>query len=240
MSDNNALHDLLHRGAPQPPRLLDPDRVLAAARRRVAVRHTTVAVAAATALIVLTPAVAARLDMPQALAPAGQVEEVPLVVSALDELVELDEVQSYFTAHPDAATPGRAARVHLREEYPRYEVFLSETTDDRICLASVWVRSGGANGCFPREDLLGEGVILATITPDEVYRLEVVLPDGYDTASTGSTTVAVENNVAVMAFEDRPAGELVASGPGRPTVSFDITEAYGPLADSGSAQRLSR
>ena len=231
---SRGLPELLDELVPEPPRRLDPELVLSAARRRQGRRRAAVTAAAA---VVVAAAVAPFLLL-QGSRGGGElaVADVPLTVSALERRVPLGEVA--LGALGDAAPlahPGEGTLVGVGGDD---EVWLVPTSDDRLCLLSVYEKHGSAGSdCRPRAELLRRGLVLATrgVRPGAPQLVAVAVPDGYSTAAAGGVEAEVRRNVALLAFDRMPRGELRISGPGRPTVVFPLDDLSppGPRSPSG-------
>ena len=222
-----ALHTLLQDAVPEPPRLLDPDTVLHRARRRRLSR--TVALLAA-AVLVLGAAGAALVPGPWRHRAVVDPAAVPLTVSALAGRQPVPPGVADVLAPERPAHPGEAALVGT---IGPDKVWLADTADDALCLVVAREEYGRAGyGCQPRRELLRAGLVMAhwPEDPSGPVRVVVVAPDGYATASADGVRAAFRENIAILAFDHRPAPSsgLTISGPDLPDVAFPLEPVVGP------------
>lgn len=227
------LSDLLERAVAEPPRRLDADRVIRRARRRQRVRRSAVVTAAAAALVVLVPATAQRIGTSDVLV-ATRTDEVPRVVSALDDAPT--DGTDPFAADRTFGAPAEGVLVHRETEYPHRQVWLLEgplpeevdqRPDDSICVVTN-AGGGGGSSCFGRDALLTERSVLASQDQWDTYEMVVVLPDGYTRLTSPIGTVDVRDNTAVVLSDVLAPGEVVVSGPTVPSVTWDMDDIWGP------------
>jgi hypothetical protein len=120
--------------------------------------------------------------------------------------------------------PGRGSRVAT---LGTDTIYLTEATGSQVCTVVDEGNGAGFGGCGLRADLLTTGVILSNVpsypTVDFAgVHVVVTMPDGYQTATIGTTTVKVTNNVAVLSGPFS-AETVNIAGPKLPSVSFDLT-----------------
>ncbi len=211
---------------------LDVERAVSggAARRRrarMALRAAGASLAVAT-LVVVTAVVGAGLGTSEIVI-AGDVDEVPLTISALADSVpgeDLDPpiVDSFL------GESYRGVLVHEDQASRPLQVWLLTTTDGDVCTAQMSADGSGSQGeCLPRSRMLTEGVVSVSEGPaGSDFTMTVVLPDGYTTARVGDTSYVVDNNVAVIRTQAVPEGVLEVDGPGVPSVRWSTTDFWGP------------
>jgi hypothetical protein len=227
------MSDLLDRAVSEPPRLLDPDRVLHRARRRRRARRSAVVTVAAVALVLLVPATAQRIGTGDLLV-ATRTDDVPPVVSALDD--SPTDGTDPFAADRTFGAPAEGVLVHQETEYPDRQVWLVDGPlpgevgsgpDDSICIVTNAGGSGGSS-CFGRDDLLTERSVFAGLDQWDTYEMVVVLPDGYTRLTSPIGTVEVRDNTAVVLADALAPGDVVVSGPTVPTVTWGMDDIWGP------------
>ena len=226
---NPDLADLLERAVPEPVRHLDAEQVLRAARHRRRVRAGWAAggAAAGVAVVVAAVVVAAVASTTGSwladgeAGPAGP-DEVPLVVSALDDRQPLNANLLGALDTTDLAHPGEGALVARvgrdGTTVDQADVWLVEATGDQLCLVIEDGYGGVGYGCSARSDLLDLGV-LTVVSEHEPPLLVVVAPDGYTTATLDGEAAPVTDNVAVLPVSAER--DVVLSGPDVPGVTLD-------------------
>lgn len=216
---NVDLHQLLHDVVPEPTRSLDAGAVLSAARRRQRRGRATAAALVAVAVGVVVPLAS--------LARGGGRDTGPVAVSAaaLADRAPLGEMaRGTLAGFGPFAHPGEGTLVGVVGDD---EVWLVEQATGGLCLLLVYEKYGSAGvGCQPRSDLVTKGIVFGTagVRPHAPLLLIVAVPDGYQTVRAGAGSAQVQRGVAVLAFDfsRRPAGNVTASGPGKPRLSFPL------------------
>jgi hypothetical protein len=228
-------HDLavlLEAAVPEPQRLLNPDELLRSARRRVTVRRR---VGAALGVSVLAGAATAAVLIPsdghQSAGTGGAI--ITPAVSALENSVPLPATVTRALARTKFTSAGRGALVR---QGGGEQVYLAPVNNgELICIVDLVDANDHSMTCAPRSALLSTGVYLATQLNDtSPAQAMIVVPDGYTTATSGTTTAAVAANLAVL----RPvtSGTVTLSGPHRPSVTLHLGPLGFPLAPAKSAQ----
>lgn len=229
--NSDVLSRLLEDAVPEPPRFLDSETVLVAARRRHRNRTSRLAVAALAFAIVAIAGTMTATHRAQR-ATAVRVDQVPLTISALDHQTKLSaEANKLLTGSGMAPVqlvhPGRGALVAT---HGTDTIYLTQATGDRLCVIDDDGHSAGWDFCEARSDLLTTGLIGTSVpdpsTPNFADSTVIaVVPDGYRTATIGTTTVRLTNNVAIL--EGPFTGKtLTIAGPKLPTATFNLTNYF--------------
>lgn len=230
---SNDLTEVLADAVPEPPRGLDGHAVLRSAKRRQFRRRS-----AGAAVVAAVVAVALTVSLPRDDGTDLEVADVPLTIAALAHRVPLGDTASAAIAEDDKPLthPGEGSLVGIVGDD---EVWLMERVNGELCLLSVAEKLGAAGlGCTPRSELLRRGVISASAAREGApLVIMVALPDGYARATAGRVTAQVRRNVALLAFDEPPGGELRVSGPAVPLVSFPLADIVGP---SGPGSEVGR
>jgi hypothetical protein len=219
---NRDLVRLLEDAVPEPPKALDPETVLHAARHRRRIRTSlTVMVAAAVVGLAVTASLIAvdRADHRSTI----QVADPALTISALAQRTPIGASVANALPGVDLAHPGQGTLVAT---VGPEKVYLLEATDGSLCTVVDKGFGSSWGGCGPRSELLTTGVISSTVPSYPPYndgrtQVIIVVPDGYRTATLGNKTVQVSHNVALLSgpFSAR---SLTIAGPSVRAVTFHL------------------
>jgi hypothetical protein len=223
------LSRLLDRAVPEPEHVLDGAQVLAAARRRRALRARTGVVVA-----LIVGAAGGALAV-RGLAPADRESAVASgrapSIAALDQRERLaqrpDSFSSPFTSL-ELRHPGEASRLGSVDSW---DVWLADTVDDGLCLVVVDVGRSGST-CQPVSNLTTAGLWMIHHEEGRRPRLLLVAPDGYTTARLGTASSRVGSNLAVLPV-DGPDSTATLSGRGLPDLTFDLSGSLPPARVRG-------
>lgn len=213
------LAELLEAATPEPQRLLNPEELLRAARRRVTVRRRA---GAGLGAAVVAGAVTATLLVPsggnQSSGATGGTDTP--VVSALQKTSPLPATVTRALAQSPYISTGRGTLT--RQIGGGEQVYLVPVNDgELICIVDVVGAKENSLTCAPRSGLLSTGVYLTTqLNETSPAQALIVAPDGYTTATSGTTTASVADNLAVL----RPLSSetVTLTGPHRPSVTLHV------------------
>ena len=210
---------LLESATPEPQRLLNPEELLRAARHRVTVRRR--AGGGLGAALVAVAATAALLFPSGGHQSPGAIGGIATpAVSALETTSPLPAAVTRALAQAPYISTGRGTLVHQLSGGE--QVYLVPVNAGQlICIVDLVGAKENSMTCAPRSGLLSSGVYLTTqLNETSPAQALIVAPDGYTTATAGTTTVTVADNLAVL----RPltSGTVILSGPRRPSVTLHV------------------
>ena len=219
---NSDLIRLLDEAVPEPPRLLNARSVVIAATRRHRIRVSGLVIAVAAIGVIAVTASPAALGR-NGQAATMRVTQVPLTISALDHQTSLSASAIKLLSEVTLVHPGRGSLVATKGAEA---IYVTEATGGQLCTVVDEGDGASFGGCGLRANLLTTGLISSSVPSHPTAdfagaHVVVTVPDGYRTATIGTTTVQVTNNVAAL---DGPFSvkTLVIAGPKVPSVIFDL------------------
>lgn len=155
----------------------------------------------------------------------GQSQPAPAVApsSLTRASTPADALPQGVAARLDASAPSPQA-LRLLASQPGLTLYGGINSADRICLVALAAPSTVAWTCVPRASYGTTGVPLA-VSSGGNFSLAVLVPDGYNRALMGSTSLTIANNITVLPTTSNAAAaalpKLTISGGPQP-IDVDV------------------